>query len=162
MNELSNLAPRPGARKDRKRFGRGPGSGHGKTAGRGQKGQNARTSKIRPGFEGGQTPLIRRIPIRGFNHFDPIRWSIINVVELDEFDAGTVVTPELLADRGIIRTARHPVKVLGDGDLSKKLTVRAHKFSKSALAKIAANGGTTEVLKVRRTEVPEVTGVTGG
>lgn len=148
MNELSHLAPPPGAHKNRKRFGRGPGSGSGKTAGRGQKGQNARTSKIRPGFEGGQTPLIRRIPIRGFNHYDPIRWSIINIVELDEFDAGTVVTPELLADRGIIRTARHPVKVLGDGDLTKKLTVRAHKFSKSAIEKIAAKGGQTVVLKV--------------
>lgn len=158
MNELSNLAPRPGARKDRKRFGRGPGSGQGKTAGRGQKGQKARTSIIRPGFEGGQTPLIRRIPIRGFNHYDPIRWSVINVVELDEFDAGTLVTPELLAERGIIRTARHPVKVLGDGDLTKKLTVRAHKFSKSALDKIAKKGGTTEVLKVGRTQVPEVIG----
>ena len=97
-NELSHLAPRPGAQKDRKRVGRGPGSGLGKTAGRGVKGQKARTSIIRPGFEGGQTPLIRRTPIRGFSHAAfHITYQIVNLADLAEFAAGTVVTPELFA-----------------------------------------------------------------
>lgn len=143
MNELSKLAPRPGAQKDRKRVGRGPGSGLGKTAGRGVKGQKARTSIIRPGFEGGQTPMIRRTPIRGMNAFDPIHYSIVNVADLNEFAAGTVVTPALLAEHGIIRRAGDKVKVLGDGDLAVKLTVKAHKFSKAAEEKIKSKGGST-------------------
>ena len=144
MNELSNLKPRPGAQKDRKRVGRGPGSGLGKTAGCGVKGQKARTSIIRPGFEGGQTPMIRRSPIRGMNAFDPVHYSIVNVADLNEFPAGTVVTAELLAEAGIIRKASDKVKVLGDGDLAVKLTVKAHKFSKAAEDKIKAKGGSAE------------------
>jgi len=143
-NELSKLAPRPGAQKDRKRVGRGPGSGLGKTSGRGVKGQKARTSIIRPGFEGGQTPMIRRSPIRGMKPFDPIHYQLVNVVDLNEFAAGTVVTAELLAERGIIRKASDKVKVLGTGDLTVKLTVKATKFSKSAEEKIKAKGGSVE------------------
>lgn len=146
-NELSKLAPRPGSQKDRKRVGRGPGSGLGKTSGRGVKGQKARTSIIRPGFEGGQTPLIRRSPIRGFNHaFFHVGYQVVNVVDLNEFAAGTVVTPELLAESGLIRKADELVKVLGSGDLSVKLTVQAHKFSKGAEDKIKAKGGAAELL----------------
>lgn len=147
MNELKNLSPRPGAHKDRKRVGRGPGSGLGKTAGRGTKGQHARTSIIRPGYEGGQTPLIKRIPIRGFSNdrFD-INYQIVNVVDLNEFAAGTVVTPELLAESGLIRKSGERVKILGGGDLGVKLTVKADKFSKSASDKIQSKGGATEVL----------------
>lgn len=146
-NELSHLAPRPGAQKDRKRVGRGPGSGLGKTAGRGVKGQKARTSIIRPGFEGGQTPLIRRTPIRGFSHAAfHITYQIVNLADLAEFAAGTVVTPELLAEVGLIRKADELVKVLGGGVLGHKLTVKAHKFSKSAEDKIKAKGGVAEVL----------------
>ena len=144
MNELSKLAPRPGAQKDRKRVGRGPGSGLGKTSGRGVKGQKARTSFIRPGFEGGQTPMIRRSPIRGMNPFDPVHYQLVNVADLNEFAPGTVVTAELLAEHGIIRKASDKVKVLGDGELTVKLTVKAHKFSKSAQEKITAKGGSVE------------------
>lgn len=143
-NELSKLAPRPGAHKNRKRVGRGPGSGQGKTAGRGTKGQKARTSIIRPGFEGGQTPMIRRSPIRGMNAFDPIHYQIVNISELNAFAAGTVVTVELLAEHGIVRKAHEKVKVLGDGELKVKLTVKADKFSKSAVEKIKAKGGSAE------------------
>jgi large subunit ribosomal protein L15 len=147
MNELSNLAPRPGAQKDRKRVGRGPGSGLGKTAGRGVKGQKARSSIIRPGFEGGQTPLIRRTPIRGFNHAAfHVSYQIVNVADLADFAAGTVVTPELLAEVGLIRKADELVKILGAGELGQALTVQAHKFSKTAADKITAKGGTAEVL----------------
>lgn len=147
MNELKNLSPRPGAHKNRKRVGRGPGSGSGKTAGRGTKGQHARTSIIRPGYEGGQTPLIKRIPIRGFSNdrFD-VNYQIVNVVDLNEFPAGTVVTPEVLAESGLIRKADELVKILGSGDLGVKLTVKAHKFSKGAQDKIVAKGGAAEVL----------------
>jgi large subunit ribosomal protein L15 len=147
MNELSKLAPPPGATKNRKRVGRGPGSGHGKTSGRGTKGQKARSSRIRPGMEGGQTPLIRRSPIRGFNNYEfTIRYQIINVTDLVDFEEGTVVTPALLAEAGLIRKADERVKVLGDGELAHKLTVHAHKFSKSAEAKITSKGGTVELL----------------
>jgi len=147
MNELSHLAPRPGAQKDRKRVGRGPGSGLGKTSGRGVKGQKARTSIIRPGFEGGQTPLIRRTPIRGFNNTAfHINYQLVNLADLAEFPAGTVVTPELLAAAGVIRKAGDLVKVLGGGALGHKLTVQAHKFSKSAEEKIKAKGGAVELL----------------
>ncbi|MFO0746974.1 MAG: 50S ribosomal protein L15 [Myxococcota bacterium] len=144
MNELSRLSPRPGAHKDRKRVGRGPGSGLGKTAGRGSKGQKARTSIIRPGFEGGQTPLIRRSPIRGMNAFDPTHYALVNVIDLNEFAAGTVVTAEVLAEAGLIRKATDKVKVLGTGELKVKLTVKAHKFSKTAADKIKAKGGSAE------------------
>src|SRR5689334_11208862 len=133
MNELSNLKPRPGSQQKRKRVGRGVGSGLGKTAGRGQKGQKARTSKVRPGFEGGQTPLIRRVPIRGFsNDYFRTEYQVVNVADLAAFAAGTVVTPELLEEAGLIRRASELVKVLGNGALGHKLTVKAHKFSKTA------------------------------
>ncbi len=147
MNELKNLSPRPGSQKDRKRLGRGPGSGLGKTAGRGVKGQKARTSKVRPGYEGGQTPLIKRIPIRGFSNARfHVSYSLVNVVDLNEFAPGTVVTPELLAESGLIRNTVGLVKILGTGDLGVKLTVQAHKFSKGAEDKIKAKGGVAEVL----------------
>lgn len=147
MNELSKLSPRPGSQKPRTRIGRGPGSGKGKTAGRGQKGQKARSSRIRPGMEGGQIPIIRRSPKFGFTNFEfKTRYQIVNVADLAEFEEGTVVTPELLAEAGLVRKATERVKVLGDGELAAKLTVRAHKFSKSAAEKITAKGGTAEVL----------------
>jgi large subunit ribosomal protein L15 len=146
MNELSNLSPRPGSRKDRKRVGRGPGSGLGKTAGRGAKGQKARSSRIRPGFEGGQTPMIRRVPVRGFNHYDPNPFAILNVSDLSEFAAGSVITPEVLAEAGIIRKATLPVKLLGTGDVGVALVVKLHAFSKGAAEKIAGAGGSVEVI----------------
>lgn len=146
MNELSRLSPRPGSRKPRKRVGRGPGSGTGKTAGKGTKGQKARSSRIRPGFEGGQMPMIRRVPARGFRAFDPVQWSIVNLADLNDFDAGTEITPEVLATAGLIRKPTDLLKILGDGELSVKLSVKAHKFSKSAEAKIAAAGGKVEVI----------------
>lgn len=146
MNELSKLSPVPGSRKNRKRVGRGPGSGTGKTAGRGHKGQKARSSRIRPGFEGGQMPIIRRVPIRGFRAFDPTLWSIVNVQDLNAFPAGTEITPEVLADAGIIRKSSDLLKILGNGDLSVMLSIKAHKFSKSAEAKIAGAGGKAEVI----------------
>ncbi len=147
MNELSNLAPPEGAHKSRKRVGRGPGSGNGKTSGRGQKGQKARAaSKKRPGFEGGQMPIYRRLPARGFRPFNKKVWSIVNVVDLNEFDAGTEITPELLHAEGFIRKATDAVKVLGDGELTVAVNVRAHKFSKGAEAKIKARGGNVEVI----------------
>lgn len=146
MNELSRLSPRPGSRKPRKRVGRGPGSGTGKTAGKGTKGQKARSSRIRPGFEGGQMPMIRRVPARGFRAFDPVQWSIVNLADLNDFDAGTEITPEVLATAGLIRKPTDLLKILGDGELSVKLSVKAHKFSRSAEAKIAAAGGKVEVI----------------
>ena len=146
-NELSRLAPLPGAQKNRKRIGRGPGSGHGKTAGRGMKGQKARKSVLRPGFEGGQAPMTRRIPIRGFNNFEfATNYQIVNLVDLAELEAGTVVTPELLAEIGLVRKADGLIKILGTGELGVKLTVQAHKFSKSAADKIKAKGGAAELL----------------
>jgi len=147
MNELSNLRPPEGAHKTRKRVGRGPGSGTGKTAGRGQKGQKARAaSKKKPGFEGGQMPIYRRLPSRGFTPLNRKVWAIVNVVDLNEFDAGTEITPEFLASVGLIRKATDSVKVLGDGDLSVAVNVHAHKFSKQAEAKIKARGGSVEVI----------------
>lgn len=147
MNELSNLRPIEGSRRDRKRVGRGPGSGTGKTAGRGQKGQKARaSSKKKVGFEGGQMPIYRRLPARGFRAFDKTLWSIVNIADLNEFEAGTAVTPELLAELGFIRKATDLVKILGDGELSKSLSVRAHRFSKTAESKITEQGGSVEVI----------------
>lgn len=147
MNELSNLRPPEGAHKTRKRVGRGPGSGTGKTAGRGQKGQKARAaSKKKPGFEGGQMPIYRRLPARGFTPLNRKVWAIVNVVDLNEFDAGTEVTPEFLASVGLIRKATDSVKVLGDGDLNVAVNVHAHKFSKQAETKIKARGGSVEVI----------------
>ncbi len=153
---LHNLSPAPGATKNRKRVGRGPGSGTGKRSGRGQKGQKARAGShnVRPGFEGGQMPVYMRLgKLRGSTHkmsmpMGPFRTFTqpVNVEALSVFDAGTRVTPELLRERGILRNLKHPVKILGDGELGVKLTVVASKFSKSAVAKIEAAGGTVELI----------------
>ena len=147
MNELSNLKPPKGSRKARKRVGRGPGSGTGKTAGRGQKGQKARAaSKKKPGFEGGQMPLQRRLPKRGFTPMNRNDYAIVNVSTLNAFEAGTEVTPELLAESGMIRKASDKVKILGNGDLSVSVNLKAHKISQSAADKVNAAGGSFEVI----------------
>jgi len=144
--KLGELQPNPGAKHSAKRVGRGIGSGHGKTATRGHKGQHARNT-VRPGFEGGQTPLHRRLPrYRGFHNLFRKEYAIVNLAQLDKLEAGTVVTPELLLEKGIVRELKDGVKVLGDGDLTKSLTVHAHKFSKSAAEKLQAKGGTAEVI----------------
>lgn len=145
--KLVDLHPADGATRERKRIGRGIGSGHGKTSGRGHKGDKARGS-TKPGFEGGQTPLHRRLPMkRGFkNYLFRKTFAIVNLDDLERFEAGAVVTPELLLENRIIRELEDGCKVLGDGELTKALTVKAHRFSKSAAEKIQAAGGTTEVL----------------
>jgi large subunit ribosomal protein L15 len=147
---LNNLRPPKGAKHPRKRVGRGPGSGHGKTASRGSKGAKSRSGfRFKRGFEGGQMPLHRRVPKRGFTNPFRVEYAVVNLDMLSEvFEAGSSVTPELLRERGLVREARVPVKVLGRGDLTKNLTVRAHKFSESAAKKIAAAGGAVEVIGV--------------
>lgn len=147
MAELHTLRPAV-PRKKRKRVGRGIGSGHGKTSTRGMKGQKARSGGGKgPGFEGGQMPLYRRLPKRGFSNA-PFKqeYAEVNLAQLQGFEAGTVVTPELLLERRVVRRLRSGVKVLGEGDLSVPLTVRAHAFSASAAAKIEAAGGKAEVI----------------
>jgi large subunit ribosomal protein L15 len=145
MVTLSNLHPPTGSRKPRKRVGRGPGSGHGKTAARGHKGLKARSGGKPPmGFEGGQMPLQRRLPKRGFTNIFRVEYQIVNVKELHAFEAQTVVTPERLQAAGKIKSAKKPVKILGEGDLSVSLTVQADKFSQTARQKIVAAGGATE------------------
>jgi large subunit ribosomal protein L15 len=146
--QLHELRPAEGSKHRRKRVGRGIGSGHGKTSTRGHKGQNARSGGgVRPGFEGGQTPLFRRLPKRGFNNkVFATELAIVNLNQLNKFEAGTVVTPELLLEKKIIKKALDGVKILGQGDLNVSLTVRAHAFSKSATEKIQAAGGTVEVI----------------
>ncbi|NLA10661.1 MAG: 50S ribosomal protein L15 [Firmicutes bacterium] len=144
---LHELKPPQGARRAPKRKGRGIASGLGKTAGRGQKGQGARSgSKTRPGFEGGQTPLFQRLPKRGFTNIFKQKWAIVNLAALNRFDDGTTVTPELLKESGLVKSLRDPLKVLGDGELKRKLVVQAHRFSKQALSKIEAAGGKAEVI----------------
>jgi large subunit ribosomal protein L15 len=145
---LSNLRPPRGAKHPRKRVGRGPGSGHGKTASRGSKGAKSRSGfRFKRGFEGGQMPLHRRVPKRGFHNPFRVEYAVVNLDTLTTvFEAGSEVTPELLRERGLIRDAHAPVKVLGRGDIGKNLTIRAHKFSGSAAEKIAAAGGTAEVI----------------
>lgn len=147
-NELANLKPAPGSTKKRTRRGRGEGSGLGKTSGRGQKGAGARSgASTAPGFEGGQMPLHRRLPKRGFHNIFSKDYTVINVRDLNRFDAGTEVTAEFLKSSGAIsRLGKDGVKVLGNGDLSVALTVKVAKFSKSAAEKIAAAGGTAEVV----------------
>jgi large subunit ribosomal protein L15 len=147
-NELHNLQPAPGATKKRKRVGRGPGSGNGKTAGRGHKGQKSRSgAKRRYGFEGGQMPLVRRIPKRGFTNLFRVSYQVVNLRDLDRvFADGEAVSLEALADRGLTRGGDQPVKILAAGELTKKLTVRAHAFSKNAQASIEAVGGSCEVV----------------
>ncbi len=144
---LENLKPPSGATHSKKRVGRGQGSGNGKTAGRGHKGAQSRSGfKFKRGFEGGQMPLHRRVPKRGFHNPFRVEYEVVNLDTLGErFEAGTVVTPELLVAAGLA-TGNSPLKVLARGDMSKALTVRAHKFSGKAAEKIAAAGGSTEVL----------------
>jgi large subunit ribosomal protein L15 len=145
---LHKLRPPKGATHAKKRVGRGPGSGHGKTASRGSKGAKSRSGfRFKRGFEGGQMPLHRRVPKRGFHNPFRIEYAVVNLDMLAEiFEAGTAITPELLRERGLVKVTGAPVKVLGRGDLSKALTVRAHKFSGSAAKKIAASGGVAEVI----------------
>ena len=145
MATLSSLHPPTGARKTPKRVGRGPGSGHGKTASRGHKGLKARSGGGRgAGFEGGQMPLQRRLPKRGFTSIFKTEYQIVNVADLNTFDSQTVVTPSVLQDAGKIKTLRKPVKVLGQGDLSVSLTIKADKFSRVARQKITDAGGNVE------------------
>ncbi len=145
--KLHELKPAAGSTKNRKRRGRGTATGQGKTAGRGEKGQKARSGGgVRPGFEGGQMPLYRRLPKRGFTNIFKKQWTIVNLDQLNVFEDNTVVTVELLFDKGIIKKVVDGVKVLGDGELQKKITVQAHKFSQSAVEKIEAAGGKAEVI----------------
>ena len=144
--KIHELGPAEGAKTSVKRVGRGIGSGLGKTSGKGHKGQKARTGgKIRRGFEGGQTPLMRRIPKRGFNNIFAKEYATINVSDLERFEDGTVVNMALLLNEGILRKELDGLKVLGNGKLTKKLTVEATKFSASAIEKIEAAGGKIEV-----------------
>ena len=145
--DLSNLQPAVGSKhSDNFRRGRGHGSGNGKTAGKGHKGQKARSGAPRPGFEGGQMPLYRRIPKRGFTNRNTKEIVAINVSVLERFDNDTVVTVETLLESGIVKNPRDGVKILGDGELTKKLTVKVDAFSEGAKAKIEALGGTCEVI----------------
>ena len=142
--KLHELSPAAGSRRGKKRLGRGPGSGHGKTAGRGTKGQRSRSGySRRVGFEGGQMPLIRRVPKRGFTNIFRTEYAVINVSQLEAFDGE--VDPDALHAAGLAHH-RLPIKILGDGELTKTLTVKAHKFSKAARQKIEAAGGTCEEL----------------
>lgn len=145
--DLNELKPSPGARKSRKRVGRGIAAGQGKTAGRGTKGQLAR-SKVRVGFEGGQNPIFKRMPFRrGFTNIFKTRYEVVNVHQLESIAGNDPITPELLAEKGVTRGTEFPLKILGEGDISKAVTVRANKFSKSAREKIEAAGGTVEVIE---------------
>ena len=145
--KLHELQYTEGARKTRKRVGRATSSGTGTTAGRGQKAQGARSGGgKKPGFEGGQTPLFMRLPKRGFTNFNKLEYAIVNLDQLNTFEAGTVVCPKALKEAGLIKKELDGVKVLGNGTLEKAITVKAHKFSKSALAAIEAAGGKTEVI----------------
>ncbi len=146
--DLSTLAPAPGATKKRKRIGRGPGSGHGKTSGKGHKGRGARSGgNTPPGYEGGQMPLQRRLPKRGFRNPFREEFNIVNLGQLEaRFEAGSVVDPDGLHAAGLVRRPGRAVKVLADGQLTKALTVKAHKFSGAARQKVEAAGGTVEVV----------------
>jgi large subunit ribosomal protein L15 len=146
--DLSDLKPARGSKKNRKRVGRGHGTGQGTQAGRGHKGAQSRSGfKFKRGFEGGQMPLHRRIPKRGFHNPFRVEYAVVNLDALAErFASGAVVTPELMRERGLVRSERSRIKVLARGDVSKTLTVRAHKFSGKAAEKIAAAGGVAEVL----------------
>ena len=144
--KLHELSPAVGSTKEAKRIGRGHGSGNGKTAGKGHKGQKARAGHgMQPGFEGGQMPLQRRVPKRGFNNIFAVEWNAINVSALEVFEDGAVVDAAALAEKGIIKKADRPVKVLGNGKLTKKLTVKLDAFSASAAEKINSVGGKPEV-----------------
>lgn len=144
---LHELSPAKGSTKKRKRVGRGPGSGSRKTAGRGENGQNSRSGGgVRPGFEGGQTPLFKRLGKVGFKNKFRKNYTILNISALEAYDNGDVVTPELLLEEGMIKKLNDGIKILGDGELTKKLTVKANKFSKSAIEAIEAAGGKAEVI----------------
>ena len=146
--KLHTMRPNEGATTTRKRVGRGIGSGLGKTSGKGHKGQNARSGGgVRPGFEGGQLPLFRRLPKRGFSNARfKVRYATINLSDLNKFEDGAVVTPELLKEMGLVKNGLDGIKVLGNGKLEKKLTVKAHKFSSTAQRKIESHGGKIEVM----------------
>ncbi len=146
---IEDLAPNPGARKNRKRVGRGAGSGHGQTACRGEKGQKSRAGGDKgPGFEGGQMPLIRRIPNRGFNNIFRKEYALVNLRDIAKLENLDVVSPEALFDQGIIKKLGDGIKVLALGELKRAVTVQAHKFSKSAVSKIEAAGGRAEVIQL--------------
>jgi len=145
--KLHELKPAEGSRQERKRKGRGIGSGNGKTAGRGTKGQNSRSGGgVRLGFEGGQTALFRRLPKRGFTNINRKEYAIVNLDTLNRFEEGTEVTPELLIEVGFVSNEKSGIKVLAKGNVEKKLTVKAHKFSSAAKEAIEAAGGNTEVI----------------
>lgn len=144
---LDELQPAEGSKFEAKRKGRGPGSGNGKTAGKGHKGQNARSGGgVRPGFEGGQMPIYRRLPKRGFTNIFAKEYVTVNVEVLEQFEANTVVTADLLKKAGIIKKVKDGVKILGRGEVTKPLTVQVAKFTESAAAKITAAGGKAEVI----------------
>ncbi len=145
--KLHDLAPAKGAKKRRKRIGRGPGSGHGKTATKGHKGILARSGGgKRPGFEGGQMPLARRLPKFGFTNPFRTEYAIVNIESFEQWAKGETITPEAMIDAGLVKRKKLPIKVLGGGQLKKSLIIQAHKFSKSAEAKIQAAGGRVEVI----------------
>lgn len=145
--KLHELKPAEGSRSTRNRVGRGIGSGNGKTAGRGHKGQNSRSGGgVRPGFEGGQNPLFRRLPKRGFTNINRKEFAIVNLDTLNRFEEGTEVTPALLIETGVVSNEKSGIKILGNGTLEKKLSVKAHKFSATAKEAIENAGGQTEVV----------------
>ncbi|NOX24646.1 MAG: 50S ribosomal protein L15 [Deltaproteobacteria bacterium] len=145
MFTLSNLSPNPGSTKQRKRLGRGQGTGHGKTAGRGQKGYKSRSgSSIKPGFEGGQMPLHRRLPKRGFTNIFKTQYAVVNVCDLERFADNTVIDRQSLLDCGLVGKKYSLIKILGTGNITKKLTLKIDKISKSARTKIEAAGGKVE------------------
>ena len=146
--KINELKPAPGSKRDRKRVGRGIGSGTGKTSTRGQTGQNSRSGGgVRPGFEGGQMPLSRRLPKRGFTNIFAKEYSVVNVGDLNRFNDGTEITAEFLKQERVIRKISDGLKILGNGEINKKLTVKATKFTKAAMEKIVAAGGTAEVVE---------------
>lgn len=143
--DLSNLKPKQGSRHAKKRVGRGPGSGHGKTSGRGEKGQKSRSGYSRKlGFEGGQMPLHRRLPKRGFTNIFKKEFAVVNLEDLEQFDTGATVDEPALREAGLIKGRNRPIKILGSGELSKKLTVEADRFSATARRKIEAAGGSCQ------------------
>jgi len=148
MKNLGNLSPAPGSNRPRKRLGRGPGSGLGKTAGRGHGGQKSRKGGgIAPGFEGGQTPLYRRIPKRGFTNYSRKTFNIVNLCDLNKFEDGAEVNAETLKKAGLLHNAKNPIKILAKGTLEKKLTVKVQKLSGSAKAAVEKSGGSVEEIK---------------
>ncbi|MFZ2331016.1 MAG: 50S ribosomal protein L15 [Atribacterota bacterium] len=145
--KMNSLKPNPGSIKSRKRVGRGNSSGHGSTSGRGTKGQKSRSgSKISSYFEGGQMPLSRRVPKRGFRNVFRNKYAIINIEQLNKFDDGEVITPERMIRNGMVKKLLNGIKILSKGEINKKITVQAHKFSKEAINKIEAAGGKVEVI----------------